>query len=74
MGCKDNYHIPGRTAKRDLIETYWDVKNETPCAIDKCTFDLIETYWDVKLHSSDENFKSALDLIETYWDVKMPTG
>ena len=49
MGCKDNYHIPGRTAKRDLIETYWDVKNETPCAIDKCTFDLIETYWDVKM-------------------------
>ena len=54
----------------DLIETYWDVKNETPCAIDKCTFDLIETYWDVKKCCKMVNGRYEGDLIETYWDVK----
>ena len=57
-----------------LIETYWNVKINSPVLICYLPGVLIETYWNVKEYTINSAPKTGEVLIETYWNVKLSGG
>ena len=53
-----------------LIETYWNVKNNSRICIVSLMPVLIETYWNVKTFTGAMINSADMVLIETYWNVK----
>ena len=58
----------------DLIDTLWNVKQESGINGNTSTLDLIDTLWNVKeFNSLIRASISVPDLIDTLWNVKLFT-
>ena len=69
LECKFQPVADSCTANLILIETYWNVNEES---IYRCVYGLailIETYWNVNDTISKQHTHAHTILIETYWNV-----
>ena len=56
--------------ENEIIETYWNVKEDLFLSYRRGRKEIIETYWNVKKTTALEERCSNSEIIETYWNVK----
>ena len=69
MECKSRTLSNNREARRELIETLWNVNQLWNYRGRFPQSELIETLWNVNLNENTKQMTELIELIETLWNV-----